>query len=63
MRVLSKEQLKEKLGINTPKIIDELIKRDDFPRPVVFPNYAHNKWLETDIDLWLQSLPKKQRIA
>jgi predicted DNA-binding transcriptional regulator AlpA len=61
MRLLGKDQLKEKLGISTQTTIDQIVKGANFPAPLDIPHFSHNRWLESDIDKWLEEMPRKER--
>lgn len=53
-RCLSTKALAEKLDVNISHVKKHIVTLHDFPTPIHFEEKSHPKWLESDIDLWLQ---------
>lgn len=53
-KCLSTKALADKLDVNISHVKKHIVTLPDFPNPIHFEEKSHPKWLESDIDLWLQ---------
>lgn len=51
---LSIKNLAQKLDVHVSHAKKHIVTLPDFPRPIKFEEKSHPKWLESDIDRWLQ---------
>ena len=59
MRLLTRDEIAQKLGIKTYTAVKEIIESENFPKPVQVPASKRQKWVEADIDAWIANLPKR----
>lgn len=52
---LSIKKLAEKLDVHVTHAKKHIVALPDFPSPIRYEDKSHPKWLESDVDLWIQT--------
>ncbi|OYQ75957.1 hypothetical protein B9T10_04130 [Wohlfahrtiimonas chitiniclastica] len=57
-KCLSTQALADKFDVHVSHIRKHIVTLLDFPAPIHFEEKSHPRWLESEIDLWLQTRKK-----
>ena len=60
MKLLNTASVMERLDIKSKETVRQMVKNRIIPPPVAHGAGGHNKWLESDIDTYIESLAARR---